>query len=103
MNNIDSIHDDDGVCIVLEQLDKLYLKGKLQFSYQAYDKFRKFKRPNLSPLPPPHPRSPISAYFFWKKICSIITLHIGDGRVSVFFVMLRDGKQGGWMVLDERS
>ena len=66
MNNIDSIHDDDGVCIVLEQLDKLYLKGKLQFSYQAYDKFRKFKRPNLSPLPPiPAPLSPL--IFFEKK------------------------------------
>lgn len=41
--DIDSINDDDGVGIVLERLDKLHLWGKLQFSYQAYDKVRKFK------------------------------------------------------------
>ena len=33
----------------------------------------------------------------WNTIvwgCSIITLRIGGGWVSAFFVMLRDGKQG---------
>ena len=34
--------------------------------------------------------------------CSIITLCIGGGWVSAFFVMLRDGKQGELVVLHER-
>ena len=34
---------------------------------------------------------------------SIITWRIGAGWVSVIFVMLRDGKQRGWVVLHERS
>lgn len=47
---IDEMNTDDGVDKVLAQLDKLYLKDKLQLSYQAYDTFRKFKRPGDMPI-----------------------------------------------------
>ena len=43
--DIEVMNNDDGVEKVLEQLDKLYLKDKMQLSYQAYDAFEKFKRP----------------------------------------------------------
>eukprot|EP00111_Clytia_hemisphaerica_P016506 TCONS_00048945-protein len=42
--------DSDGVSKVLAQLDKLYLKDKLQLLFQAYDSFWKFKRPNDMPI-----------------------------------------------------
>ena len=48
--DIDTLNTDDGVDRVLEQLDKLYLKDKLQLAYQAYDNFRKFKRPSEMPI-----------------------------------------------------
>ena len=47
---IDEMNEDDGVKKVLAQLDKLYLKDKLQLSFQAYDNFRKFKRPADMPI-----------------------------------------------------
>ncbi|XP_066911985.1 uncharacterized protein [Clytia hemisphaerica] len=47
---VDELNKDDGVSKVLAQLDKLYLKDKLQLSFQAYDSFRKFKRPNDMPI-----------------------------------------------------
>ena len=43
----------------------------------------------------------LKRYFIWD--CSIITSRIGGGRVSVFFVMLRNVKQGGWVVLHDRN
>ena len=47
---VDELNKDDGVSKVLAQLDKLYLKDKLQLSYQAYDNFRKFTRPTDMPI-----------------------------------------------------
>ena len=47
---VEQLNDDNGVAKVLAQLDKLYLKDKLQLSFQAYDAFRKFKRPSDMPI-----------------------------------------------------
>ena len=48
--DIDNLDKDDGVERILTQLDKLYLKDKLQLAYQAYDNFEKFKRPTEMPI-----------------------------------------------------
>ena len=48
--DIDFVNGNNGVDIVLEWRDKLYLKDKLQLRYQNYDKFAKIKRPSEMPI-----------------------------------------------------
>ena len=42
--NISDIVKEDGVKIIIDKLDKLYLKDKAQSAYEAYDRFEKFQR-----------------------------------------------------------
>ena len=43
---IDDVDRDDGAETLITELDKLFLKDKLHLAYQAYDAFKKFKRPS---------------------------------------------------------
>ena len=42
--DIDLLSADNGVKIITDKLDTLYLKDKAQMAYEAYDKFEKFRR-----------------------------------------------------------
>ena len=41
---IDDVAADGGVKLIIDKLDKLYLKDKAQSAYEAYDRFEKFQR-----------------------------------------------------------
>ena len=43
--DIDQLSNHNGVKIITDKLDTLYLKDKAQMAYEAYDKFEKFHRP----------------------------------------------------------
>ena len=43
--DIDNLSTKDGLKLITDKLDSLYLKDKAQMAYEAYDKFEKFRRP----------------------------------------------------------
>ena len=46
---IDDLSTENGLKLITDKLDSLYLKDKAQMAYEAYDNFEKFRRPvNLS-------------------------------------------------------